>query len=230
MCYVSILRCKLRHLFHNWQGERCISITISYMVRVFFPFRKFLTTNCNSFVNFGRLPFDWRNPLLYTILFCTLYIEFILATHFIACVASIFAGLCVMLITFAKDLKQDLCSFQLEDGAENSSEFQVKLCQFVEFHSNVKQLSHNERWQRTKFGRKKYIFVQMWKESDLSVLEWKKKRKNWKIIFSPFQQKLLKHRNSFHSDDIILTLSVVPQPSYRLIRSGNKCFILSTDL
>lgn len=113
------------------------------MVRGFFPFRKFLTTNCNSFVNFGRLPFDWRNPLLYTILFCTLYIEFILATHFIACVASIFAGLCVMLITFAKDLKQDLCSFQLADGAENSSEFQVKLCQFVEFHSNVKQLSHN---------------------------------------------------------------------------------------
>lgn len=44
MCYVSILRCKLRQLFHNWQGERCISITIPYMVRDYFiSFREFLT-------------------------------------------------------------------------------------------------------------------------------------------------------------------------------------------
>lgn len=185
------------------------------MVRDFFPFRKFLTTNCNSFVNFGRLPFDWRNPLLYTILFCTLYIEFILATHFIACVASIFAGLCVMLITFAKDLKQDLCSFQLEDGAENSSEFQVKLCQFVEFHSNVKQLSHNcDRKVATyKVQTKEKYFY-----SDVKGIGSKR--------FGMEEEETKLENNCFSvssktlkTQEFILTLSVVPQPSYRLIRS-----------
>lgn len=56
---------------------------------------------------------------------------------------SFFVGSCVLLISIAKDIKQDLCTFQTEETIESKSpsQVQLKLCEIVELYCNAKELS-----------------------------------------------------------------------------------------
>lgn len=91
--------------------------------------------------HFFRLPFEWRTPFGYliacSIQFPCVYFHMMVA----ACSLNFLIGSCRILMSFAKDIKNDL--YFLNKNSEtnlNRVQLKVKLSEFIEFHAKIKQL------------------------------------------------------------------------------------------
>lgn len=99
------------------------------------------------FIYTFRLPFDWRNPLGYTIAFI---FQFILSMDLLITILSltIYAiGTCLILMSLAEDIKCDLNSVKMnarhKKHSGNRLQMFVEFSHLIQFHSSSKQLSTN---------------------------------------------------------------------------------------
>lgn len=99
----------------------------------------FLTTYL-SITFMQRLPFDWKNPIGYIFALGLQCAGIYVMIHTAACCNSFIIGPCVMFIALAKDIKEDQERFQSVKQLELLM-IKQKLSEFVDLHSNVKQLS-----------------------------------------------------------------------------------------
>lgn len=89
-----------------------------------------------------RLPFNWRTPFGYLIAFSIQYVTVHNMAQIFACYVNFFFGLYQMLMSLVEDIKSEL-TILCEPADTNNHPIDVKqkLSEFIEFHSEVKQLS-----------------------------------------------------------------------------------------
>lgn len=135
-------------LFHYRHGKRCVSITISYVVSQynaykFTNFDPFDTYNLKSIcLSAFRFPFDANTPFGYFVAFSLQYIAFLNISYTCTITVCFGAGGSLIMMSMAKDIKNDL--FAINEAAatvENPTEVTHKLNEFIQFHSDAKQLS-----------------------------------------------------------------------------------------
>lgn len=90
-----------------------------------------------------RLPFDWQNPVGYSIAIGLLYIFIFNASFAAICIIVFAIGICVILISLTEDITEDLEN--LNESArkikKNRSEIVKEFIRIVQIHSNSMQLS-----------------------------------------------------------------------------------------
>lgn len=91
----------------------------------------------------SRLPFDWQNPVGYSIAIGLLYIFIFNASFAAICIIVFAIGICVVLISLTEDITEDLEN--LNESArkikKNRSEIVKEFIRIVQIHSNSMQLS-----------------------------------------------------------------------------------------
>lgn len=116
---------------HSWFGayEELLTFSSQKFAEIFI------------FFIFVRLPFEWRTPfgylIAYFIQFPCAYFQMLVA----ACSLNILIGSCRILMSFVKDIENDLYSFNKNTETKlNRAELKVQLNEFIEFHVKIKQL------------------------------------------------------------------------------------------
>lgn len=93
-------------------------------------------------LNHFRLPFDWSNPIGYSFAMALQYVFIFNAAFTSICFVAFAIGTSLLLMTLTEDLKCDLNSLDKSIKLkENRVEIFKRFCQFVQFHSDAKQLS-----------------------------------------------------------------------------------------
>lgn len=88
---------------------------------------------------FIRFPFDWRNPLGYLMACTSEYIGLITVARVGLQIIIFLSGSCWLLISMAHDIKCELRT--IADIMKTKHTLSNELSEFIEFHSNVIQLS-----------------------------------------------------------------------------------------
>lgn len=97
----------------------------------FFPF----------FVAF-RLPFEWRTPIGYLIAFSIQFASFYCILLSADCFMGFLIGSCETLLTLTEDVKTELSALDdANKSGENAANLKQQMCDFVDLHSNTRQLS-----------------------------------------------------------------------------------------
>lgn len=168
-CIVVTIFYQLFYLFYHRFGTRCFSNAICFEVTLGSSenISKVLKTFLSIFIFifiYSSVPFDWKNPIGYFFGFAfqaatAFYIDFLSPYH-----TSFIAGICLMLMTLAQDLKNDLLT--INSLAKNRSKLLKNISSLVRFHSECKQLSDGvDRLIYTTIGTKKFgqfSFVTGW--------------------------------------------------------------------
>lgn len=91
----------------------------------------------------SRFPFKWNNPLGYLIVFSIEYFAGLTSLCVVTCQTTFIIGNSLMLISVAKIMKNDLLEIDAAAPAtkENRLKLSNQLSQFVQLHSDTKQLS-----------------------------------------------------------------------------------------
>lgn len=97
---------------------------------------------------FRRYPFEWKTPQGYFIAFSLQYSLVLCTAHIGICNTGFITGSCWMLISLAKDIKEDI--HMINEKAQintNRLELMGEFSQLLSYHSNVRQLSfHILNW------------------------------------------------------------------------------------
>lgn len=91
---------------------------------------------------FDRLPFDWKNPYGYVIIFIMDYITAFYVMSIMVCQTSLIIGSYWLLISLAKDLSRDL--YKINATKMNRLQFKREIINFIQYQSDAKRLS--EHW------------------------------------------------------------------------------------
>lgn len=104
----------------------------------------------------SRLPFNWKTPSGYLIAFLLQAVSIFCVAQTCACNLNLLFGSCEMLISFTKDIKEQLeyLSFLCANNQseEQQTELKQKLSEFIQFHSTAKGFGSNFNW--TYYGKK----------------------------------------------------------------------------
>lgn len=84
------------------------------------------------------MPFDWKTPICYFIVFVTQFVSFYFLLYCCTCIISFLIGSCWILISFTEDMKTQLGSLKQTNG---HLENQKILSEFIESHAKAKQLN-----------------------------------------------------------------------------------------
>lgn len=90
---------------------------------------------------FQRFPFNYKNPLGYIFAFLVTYAIIFYMIFFGVARISFMLKTFWNFVSLAKDLKTDLVS--IESSTENRPTTMKQFNKFIQFHTNVKQLSFN---------------------------------------------------------------------------------------
>lgn len=109
------------------------------------------------------MPFDWKNPICYFIVFVTQFVSFYFLLYCCTCIISFLIGSCLILISFTEDMKTQLGSLKQTNGRLENLKI---LSEFIESHAKAKQLNlifHHEctkpKLKLTIFSRFVYDFI-----------------------------------------------------------------------
>lgn len=99
-----------------------------------------------------RFPFDTKNPIGFTIASAIEYFMCVNLTFFVMCIMVVAIGPSLALISITKDMK---CCLKSLDNCARTKENHIKIIrqfnEFIQFHSNAKQLSSNWEFSFTSF-------------------------------------------------------------------------------
>lgn len=88
-----------------------------------------------------RFPFNWKNPIGYLAAFSVQYFGLLIVAGIGVYFLVFLSGSCWLMISMAHDLKYDLNA--IAGVAKSRSKMNNEFSKFVEFHSDIKQLSEN---------------------------------------------------------------------------------------
>lgn len=87
----------------------------------------------------SRLPFPWANPVGYLVAIFVQGLGLTLGFRFVLSLLSHFIGTFVILASIANDIKQNFINVQLDEQVDELK-ITRKLLQFIDLHSNAKQV------------------------------------------------------------------------------------------
>lgn len=103
-----------------------------------------------------RLPFEYTNPYGYFIAFSIQCATIFVMCKGCSCGLNFFIGTCTFLITIASDIKEEMVSFTIT-RANSQLETKQQLSEFVDLHSNAKQLSWKKMFIEKEQNRNKKL-------------------------------------------------------------------------
>lgn len=138
---------------------------------------------CWDSIVFFRLPFNWKCPVGYLIIASFEYLEVLFACEIVCLVLCFLIGSCYLLESFINDISNEICSLNAEgqktksNGNKLAINERTILCNAVQHHSDLKQLSATIAWyiatsyiycsNEATDAEMEYLFIQ--KKSDLLV-------------------------------------------------------------
>lgn len=113
--------------------------------------------------SFSRAPFDRRKPITYFICLLVEMPPIFYSTIQAACNVSIPAAVCCIMIAFANDVKEEINELdKLNKMNKSGAEIYRKLCNVIQFHTIIKQLSwilhQSRKWLTLSSNFKQNIF------------------------------------------------------------------------
>lgn len=143
MCFDSSIRHKFDCLLHNRCRKQCSSPSFPRMVsgteeRISEFIVQIIPSICTN--EHLRLPLSSMNPFEYSIVFAIQCARVLVLCRAAACIINHLVGICKMLITCIRDIKEEMEGFQINTTKESTEAIQ-KLSKFAELHGNSKQLS-----------------------------------------------------------------------------------------
>lgn len=148
MCCHSKFHHQLFTLLCNWFIKWRFSPTVSNMVSPYEmqtnPHTKLWSQQWHWLILILclRLPFDWRQPSTYLIAFLLQFASIFCIVQSCTCNLSLLFGSCQVLISFTRDLLEQLNILsEIIHRERNRMELNVKLSEFIQFHSTAKELS-----------------------------------------------------------------------------------------
>lgn len=89
-----------------------------------------------------RIPFDWRNPLGFSIVIIIQYEMASKILRLTACALSFALGTFIFAVSLVNDIKNDLHAInEMTKQKKTQSNISKQLFKFMDIHSDVKQLS-----------------------------------------------------------------------------------------
>lgn len=105
------------------------------------------------------MPFDWKSSFGFLITMAVQYLMFVWMVMIGACVAVLVIGFYVYVIAMSKCIKQILSAIDKSLRVKtNRKRIGVQLIEFIEFHTQVKQLSHLIRSKNISHSKHNIIF------------------------------------------------------------------------
>lgn len=90
------------------------------------------------------MPFDWKSPLGYLIVFTTIYFLLMHICFLIGVYLSLEIGFFLLAIEMSKDIEHDIDTINKTATLENNAaEVSKRMRDSIQFHLNAKQLSRN---------------------------------------------------------------------------------------
>lgn len=131
-------------LLHHWFGWRCFWIPVWCMVIT--ALHTYYWTKCSHFYSFTtqRYPFDTKNPMGFLAANVILYVIVLVSIIILKCIVLLGVSTMPLLFPLTDDIKCELNAIQqsLKDK-RHRSKMAKPLSQFVQFHSDTRQLSGN---------------------------------------------------------------------------------------
>lgn len=97
------------------------------------------------FVLFSSLPFDWKTPRGYVFAYIFEITAFYCSQFVFLPVFGFYLGFCWLIISFVKDIANDLDQLTLNECQSDNDQTTGVFCEIVELYSEVKQFSHTNQ-------------------------------------------------------------------------------------
>lgn len=104
-----------------------------------FPWTEPLIISVRNFFNSIRFPFNWRTPLGYLIAFSGQSLGLFYIVQFYCAILCYFYEFCLFSTAFAEDIRREFIA--LTEAKKKSKEFQEKMTEIIDLHSQAKELS-----------------------------------------------------------------------------------------
>lgn len=120
----------------------------------------FIDWNVNQkliFASFWRLPFNWKTPVGYLVAWIFQSIGFFYTLYQSPSWIGMYFGSCWLFVSFAKDIANDFPQLNATKAERRSyCELKGRFCRIVQFHSDMKELSGIDSFERKKNGIMKF--------------------------------------------------------------------------